>query len=227
MTSTLSSPEFEPTRCILTYSNQHQQIREIFERYWFLLTEDSILSSYVANKPTITFRKARSIKDELVNSHFVDPTGVANTSTHTLTCGNCTACPYLDTRNKVKLPNGETWIQKHSASCYTSGVIYLLLCPCGDFYVGKTCRSLATRITEHITSATLGFFKTAIGRHFALKHNYDFVRLKFLPLTVTPFHDCGGDWDRSLLQAESRWIFRLRADRPPGLNESLSFAPFL
>lgn len=48
--------EVEPTSCILTFSQQHQIIRNIIQKYWFLLAEDSILASYVTKKPSITYR---------------------------------------------------------------------------------------------------------------------------------------------------------------------------
>lgn len=182
----------DPTRCILTYSNQHQSICQIFEKYWFLLREHPILSGYVAERPLITYRRARSLRDELVRSHFVDPTVRHRESPTTSPSGSCDACPFLDTRERVTLPNGDLWVQKQSASCHSTGVIYLLQCVCGDYYVGKTRRSFSSRIREHVTAATSGFFRTVIGRHFALKHDYVFTGLKFLPLTVQPRDDRGG-----------------------------------
>lgn len=38
----------------------------------------------------------------------------------------------------VKLPNGQVFRAKHHVNCKTYGVVYLLLCDCGSFYVGKT-----------------------------------------------------------------------------------------
>lgn len=64
------SPKKDQTRCILTYSGQHQSIRSILKKYWFLLTEDPILSQYVAAQPSITYRRSKSLKDSLVHSHF-------------------------------------------------------------------------------------------------------------------------------------------------------------
>lgn len=37
----------------------------------------------------------------------------------------------------------------------------------------------------------------------------------------------GGDFDKFVLQHETRWIHRLKALTPPGLNEEISFASFL
>lgn len=65
----------EPTGCILTYSSQHHSIRSIIDKYWFLLTEDSILSLlslYVSPKPSVAYQRCRSLKDDLVHSHYLD-----------------------------------------------------------------------------------------------------------------------------------------------------------
>lgn len=37
----------------------------------------------------------------------------------------------------------------------------------------------------------------------------------------------GGDIDKRLLQLETQWIFHLEATKPPGINENISFKPFL
>lgn len=128
---------------------------------------------------------------------------------------------------RATLPTGVKWHQKHHVTCSTMGVIYLLQCPCKGYYVRKTRRALNVRISEHLAATRSGFFRMIIGRHIAFSHNYAFNGFKFLPLTVIPPHDRGGDWDRALLQAESRWIFQLHSDRTPGLNDNISFPHFL
>lgn len=63
----------DTVRCIMTYSQQSGLIKQILQRYWFLLTEDAILDQYVSNPPSITYRKCNSLKDLLVQSHFSKP----------------------------------------------------------------------------------------------------------------------------------------------------------
>lgn len=94
------------------------------------------------------------------------------------------------------------------------------------FHVGKIRRPFGVRIAEHIDAAKSGYFKTTIDRHVAFAHNYEFLGLKFFFLARVDRHDRGGDWDNMLLQIESRWIDLLKVDHPPGLNKTLSFAPF-
>lgn len=174
------------TRCILTFSNQSKYIHNIFKKYWSLLTNDPILSQYVAEKPSITYRRCSSIRDNLVKSHYIDPTFDTSRPVGTTPCGIYDAGTFLDTRSKVELPNGQIWHNKKHVTCNTMGVVYLLQCPCKSFYVGKTSRPLSTRILEHIDSAKSGYFRTAIGRHIVFTHNYEFTGFKFLPLAVIP-----------------------------------------
>lgn len=76
-------------------------------------------------------------------------------------------------------------------------------------------------------AGSIGYYKSAIGKHIAFAHNYARTHITFVPLTHIPPNPRGGDWEQSLLRAEARWIHRLKALVPPGLNESLSFKPFL
>lgn len=112
-------------------------------------------------------------------------------------------------------------------TCNTQGVVYLLQCPCKAFIVGKTRREFWRRIYDHTYATSVGYFKSPIGRHIALDHNYKFDGFSCLPLCIILRHMQGGNWDQRILQAETRWIFHLNACTPPGLNDALSFGPFL
>lgn len=184
----------EPTRCILTFNQEHHQIHEAIQKYWFLLTADAVLTNYVTPSPSITYRRSTSLKDSLVSSHFINPANSLSLPAITTTpCGNCNYCEFLDIRTKLTLPHGIKWGAKHNVTCTTMGIIYLLQCPSGAYYVGKTSRPFNIRISEHIKAAEAGFFKTIIGRHVAFDHNYQLPDLKFLPLTRLDTHDRGGD----------------------------------
>lgn len=62
-----NSTSFEPTRCILTYSQQHKKISDILAKYWPILTEDP---NYVSVRPSNTYQRCTSLKDTLTSSHF-------------------------------------------------------------------------------------------------------------------------------------------------------------
>lgn len=66
-----------------------------------------------------------------------------------------------------------------------------------------------------------------LGRHTRIVHNGRFPKITFLILDCIHPNPRGGDWNKSLLQIELRWIHRLKATQPPGLNEAICFKPFL
>lgn len=197
-------------------------------KYWFLLTEDPVLSHYVSDTPNITYRRAPSLKDQLVWIHFCYKTQSKPSLYPAITpCSTYEICSHIDTRIQAELPNNIKWKRRANISCRTMGIIYLLTYSCGLFYVGKTKRPIRVRISEHLKAARTGFFKTIIGRHHAFVHNFDFGGFKVLPLIHIPPHERGGDWDQALLKTESRWIYKLKATKEPGMNDALSYVPFL
>lgn len=157
-------------------------IHNIINKYWPLLTDDPVLSSYVTKNPSIAYRRSRSLKDTLVSSHFPETNTLPSQTTKgTFPCGCCVVCESLDTRQKVILPGGVKWSQKHQFMCSSMGGIYFLQCTCKAFYVGKTRGAFNIRIFKHIAVAKEGFFRTVIGHHIAFTHNYTFYGLSSYP----------------------------------------------
>lgn len=81
-------------------------------------------------------------------------------------------------------------------------MVYYLTCQCNSFSVGKT--KLGVHKRAYILSKTTANPEPLLGRH---------VRDQLLLLL--------------LLQREARWIAKLGATFPPGLNTQLSYRPFL
>lgn len=75
-------------------------------KYWFLLSQDAILSQYVNESPGITYKRNNSIKNVLLSSHFVEPSDSMTIQPSTTPCGNCPYFIYLDTRTQAVLPGG-------------------------------------------------------------------------------------------------------------------------
>ncbi len=97
-------------------------------------------------------------------------------------------------------------------------MIYLIRCPCGLAYVGKTSRQLRTRISEHHSNIRTGDMRSPIASHFRqVGHN----------VTVLQYIGIGGDYEKKLLQRECFWIYTLDTLSPSGLNEDFDITPFL
>lgn len=67
----------------------------------------------------------------------------------------------------------------------------------------------------------------AISRHIGLYHNFELDDMSFFAIEHVNSSPRGGDIDKHLLKLETQWIFRLQATKSPGLNEQISFKPFL
>lgn len=55
-------------------AQQHDQISAILSRHWWLFLQDPKRSPFLNNRPGTTYKRSRSLKDQLVNSHYnTDP----------------------------------------------------------------------------------------------------------------------------------------------------------
>lgn len=221
-------PQDSTVKLITRFSAHYQDLYSILSKHWHFLVEDPILKKYVNPHPGIVYKRTVSLKDRLVSNQYKtsnltplhEPRG-------TKPCGNCSFCPWISSEYPILLPSGETCYPKFSASCQTQGVVYLMTCTCGVFYVGKTARQLRQRINDHVYYSGNGKMLTPVSRHLDLHHRFDTSSISFTVLAVVPKNPRGGEWDRLILQKESLWIERLNAIKAPGLNESHSYKPFL
>lgn len=118
-------------RFITRFNCQHDQLKAILQKHWYLLTQDPAISKFVPPQPTIVYRRASSLKDKLVHSHLSGSNFKTNPLKGTFKFGRCSYCKYINTNKNIILLNGET-----------QGVVYLMTCECSAFYVGKTFRGL-------------------------------------------------------------------------------------
>lgn len=126
-------------RMITRFSNQHQSVKSIFNKFWHLLYADPTLRPHLSEYTMITYRRASSLKDQLVQSEFMGEfRGDPCKRRGTFTCGGCPIYRYMNTILDTILPNGRPYRPHHFFNCKTEGVVYLLTCQCQQFYVGKT-----------------------------------------------------------------------------------------
>ncbi|XP_068115282.1 zinc finger protein 27-like [Hyperolius riggenbachi] len=207
------NPSNNFTRLITRFNDQNREVDRILARHWHVLTNDKIVRDFVAPSPQVTYKRSKTLRDSVTSSHFWGKTGPQRhcTVTGTYSCGGCVYCQYLQVGRSVVLPNGRQWNLRHFVNCNTVGVIYLLYCRCGCFYIGKTSRAFKERIKNHVGEIANCNFKSPISRHVHLEHRGDSSFIKFVGLDRIHAHPRGGDIDRALLQLESRWIFNLNA----------------
>ncbi len=91
---------------------------------------------------------------------------------------------------------------------------------CNKQYVGKTSRSIRTRIIEQMRSIRRKDIKSLVASHFN-EASHSISDLDFTVIEHISQLRRGGDMERRLLQRECKWIFDLRSLYPLGMNEEL------
>lgn len=190
----------------MRYSRQHRSINKIIKRHWSILTDDPKLREFVHEKPTITYRRAMSLRDKLVQSEYINENGrlKPRSVVGSFPCGHCSYCPLIKKDKTFVLPNGNTFTPTQFVNCHTRGVVYLMECECGAYYVGKTRQKFWKRISQHVYSMQVGKPHLPIGRHVISIHNYRAPKVTFVALCRMHIPTIGGDWKKTLLQKEQR-----------------------
>ena len=137
-------------------------------------------------------------------------------------CGRCRVCTLNSNRQRcvrsfTSTATGKTFKIGPCVTCASLAVVYLIQCPCGLQYVGRTKRAFQIRVNEHITNILSGFKKHSVSNHYRLKHNRDPSNTLFLGIDKYKPHWRGGNLVREISQMEMGWIFRLKTYTPFGL----------
>lgn len=136
-------------------------------------------------------------------------------------------CPWIAIGTRFMLPNGELFVLNFNADCVTQGIVYLMSCQCGAFYIGKTARHFRSRIKDHVYYSVNSKMVTAVSRHLDHYHKFDVSLVSFIALAVVARDPRGGEWDKYILRRETIWIECLNGIHSPGINEAQTYKPIL
>lgn len=215
---------------VIQYSDHANAIKQIVQNNWGILKSDSLLREALPDSPTISFRRAPTLKDKLVKSHL--PPVSQKTWLSTLKgnhrCGHCNHCSNMINANYfTDVTSGHTFDINAFINCNTSYVVYRLECPCGRFYIGRTKRKLKARLAEHKHAIRTSNPQYPMAVHYKDVSHGSCDSLKISGIEHIKDSIRGGDRLKILLQRESFWIYTLKATQYPGLNGELDFSPFL
>lgn len=136
----------------------------------------------------------------LVSSHYSELPVSDRTQPTTTLCGQCSYCPFLDTRTHAILPGGFRWKARHSITCMTRGIVYPLQCPCGLYYIGTIVLMPANR-RALMTHCLLNCFSRLLCIYtFPPLPNRSFLPTSSLLLTLLSVHS--GSW----IQFTIKWF---------------------
>ena len=214
------------------YSTEAPSIVNVIKNNWDLLKCDSSLRNIFDEQPIVSYRRAPTLKDRLVRSYM--PAKEKNTwipiaPKGTYKCGHCSVCDIVSKAKGYTHPvTLHTYATNHFINCKTTHVIYILECAlCEAFYVGRTKRRLQDRLAEHRYAARIGNCDYAMSRHFKETHSDRMVTFTALGIDCVPLTPRRGDREKILNQKENRWIYKLKATSPPGLNDCFEMGAFL
>lgn len=115
-------------------------------KHWSLITNEPDLNRLYDEQITFAFRRGKNLKELLSNDDKVEK----QTFKGMQRCENCAHCNNVIVGNVFTHPTKGTKISlKHTSTCDSKNVIYVIKRPCGKIYVGLTERKLKVCITEH------------------------------------------------------------------------------
>lgn len=213
---------------ITRYGSQYREINKILGRHWHILREDPVLGPELPLRPCTVFSRTGNIGSKIVKS-FIDPPAVRTTFLDEASlkgfhkCGRCMGCKI--TKKGIKrvkaVRSYSTQAEypiKEVITCNSTNVVYLLQCPCGLQYIGRTCRTLKTRIREHIYNIKKCVGTHSVPVHFSQAHGSDPSGLWFSGIQTFKPNWRGSNKVRDISKLESSWIFRMDTLSPKGLN---------
>ena len=186
-------------------------------------------------RPNVVFRGASTIGSRIAPSVH-DPPRATRTFLENLTgyfrCKRCQVCSLNSCKNRKicsfqSTATNKTFEVEPFITCSTKGVIYLIQCPCGLQYIGRTKRALSVRLNEHIAKIRAGFDKHSVSRHFDLKHNRDPSNTLFVGIDKYRPHWRGSNLVREISRQEMAWIHMVKTYTPFGLNIDTDINAFI
>lgn len=217
------------TRCCVRYSPLAHEFKKVIHKHWHIVQTDPRLQNVFTTAPQFVFKRAPNLKDCLVRSDTCPPPTkpLLSLPDGNYKCGGCAQCSFTHKCKHFSHPHtGKSLPIRGAITCSTTHVVYLIRCPCGLAYVGKTTRELRTRISEHRSTIRTGDEKSPVAAHFkSAGHNVS--ALRYIGVERVDRSPRGGDRGKRLLQRETFWIHYLNTMSPNGLNEEFDIKPFL
>ena len=212
-----------------TYSPLCQDTKEAVKKHWHLLSTDPQVGHVFKDTPMFAHKRAKNVRDSLVRSdcwvppsHFMSEVPSGN-----FPCHNCVHCNAMIKGGEYLHPqSGKKLKVKGTITCKTKYVVYMLKCPCGLCYIGKTKRELKLRISEHKSNIRNNDERSPVARHFNEK-GHKVCSLRFQGIEMVAPLRRGGDRDNLLLRKEAWHIHHLETEHPKGLNEELLLGCYL
>ena len=229
LTKRQAKPTDTRSCCFLQYSPMGKEFENIIKKHWHIVNTDPQLENVFKDPPKVVYKRPPNLRNMLVKSDLppVRKGTFLDVTDGNYKCGACTQCTFTTKCTTYNHPHtGKSIKIKGFITCNQKNVVYLILCPCGLAYVGKTTRALKTRIAEHRSNIRTKDQHSPVALHFAeAQHSVSSLRYIGIEHVKTPRR--GGNIDNLLLRRESYYIHMLQTMTPRGLNQEDEIRHFL
>lgn len=220
---------------VTNYNAQAGLIKKILRKHWDVLHLDPTLRSFLPQEPRIVFRRAQNLRDQLTRSYINPPKkkkGTIDDSKGFHQCGKCMGCRTSEHKKKKRTQfcsniTGKEYEVKSFITCQSKGVVYLIQCPCGLQYIGRTVRTLAVRIREHVYNIKKGIVTHNLSAHYKAVHNSNPSSISFMGIEQVTEDWRGTNLVREISKRETYWIYDMDTLSPKGLNIEIDINCFL
>jgi len=204
------------TERVIFSVNWHPQLAKLpglIKKHFYLLQDDKTLRHVFKEPPLVAFRKAKTIRNEIVRSDLVPSPSMKQ---GTIPCGNCKATCHLiyegTTITNSKEENNIT-LNTSYGNCKTSNIVYAARCKsCDLIYVGETEKSLGNRFSKHRYDAKKRPDNCELAEHIQ-NHQHNFET----DIEITILKEGFASPDERK-RWEDKFICRLGTISPNGLN---------
>lgn len=139
--------------CTVQYSPICSDIKKIINKHWYIFKSDPPLSDIFEKTPRFVYKLYPNTGDHLVRADVSlpeRPTHFLSISSGNYSGGRCAQCNFTIKTNVFSHPHsGREFKIKGVITCTTKNVIYMIKCPCGLAYIGKTQRALKTAFNPY------------------------------------------------------------------------------
>ena len=174
-----------------------------------LISSNPKLSKIFIQKPTVTYRKNKSLSDHLLKND------IANQQLHSnvAPCGKCKRCPQINTAKLItKDKLNITEKIKGTGNCKEKEIIYAAQCSKHKvLYIGHTEEQLSEHFSEHRYDIKNRPDNSELVKHFHENHSLsDDLNVTILENNIKTA--------AARRYSEDKWICKLKTLAPNGLN---------
>ena len=200
------------TILVSTWHPKLSAIPSILKNNFHLISSDPKLSKIFKQKPTVTYRKNKSLSDHLMKNDIANRQLYSNVAP----CGKCKLCPQINT---AKLITNEklniTEKIKGTGNCKEREIIYVAQCSKHKvLYIGHTGEQLSEHFSKHRYDSKNRPDNSELAKHFLENQNLiDDLNVTILQNNIKTA--------AARRYHEDKWICKLKTLAPNDLNTEI------